>query len=240
MIYFIEFRTRLIRSLCVIGLLFVALFFVDQTLYHSLAKPLLQKLPMGTMIATDITTPFTVPLKTAFVSALLLGMPYLLYQLWSFIAPALHRNERQQILPLLMASILLFYSGVAFAYGVICPITFGFLTQCAPTGVQIMTDIQAYFDFMLHMLLAGGLAFEVPVFTLLVLKLGLCTIQQLIYLRPYVIVGAFVLGMLLTPPDVLSQIMLALPMWGLFEGGLWLAQRQNYRQSLTTQRVNRL
>jgi len=186
-----------------------------------LAKPLLKELPLGYLIATDITTPFTVPLKAAFVSALLLGMPYLLYQLWSFIAPALHVREQRQILPFLIGSILLFYGGVAFAYTVICPITLGFFAHCAPQGVQIMTDIQSYLDFMLRMLLAGGLAFQVPILTILVVNLGLCSVQQLIYLRPYVIVGAFVLGMLLTPPDVFSQIMLALPMWGLFEAGLW-------------------
>ncbi len=225
-IYLIEFRSRLIRSLCVIGFLFAVLFVVDHHLYYYLAKPLLKELPLGYLIATDITTPFTVPLSAAFVSALLLGMPYLLYQLWSFIAPALHANERRQIAPLLASSIALFYSGAAFAYGVICPITFSFFAHCAPPGVKIMTDIQAYFDFMLRMLLAGGLAFQVPVFTILVVRLGLCSIQQLVYLRPYVIVGAFVLGMLLTPPDVFSQVMLALPMWGLFEVGLWLAKRQ--------------
>lgn len=239
-IYFIEFRSRLIRSLWVIGLLFVILFLVDQPLYHYLAKPLLKELPLGYLIATDITTPFTVPLKAAFVSALLLGMPYLLYQLWSFIAPALHTNEKRQIVPFLIGSILLFYLGIAFAYGVICPITLGFFAHCSPPGVQMMTDIQAYLDFMLRMLLAGGLAFQVPVLTVLVVHLGLCSMQQLIYLRPYVIVGAFVLGMLLTPPDVLSQIMLALPMWWLFEGGLWLAKRKWHGQLLTKQRVNRL
>ncbi len=238
--YFIEFRSRLIHSLWVIGLLFVALFLVDQHLYHYLAKPLLKELPLGYLIATDITTPFTVPLKAAFVSALVLGMPYLLYQLWSFIAPALHAKEKRQILPFLMGSILLFYGGVAFAYGVICPITLGFFAHCAPPGVQIMTDIQSYLDFMLRMLLAGGLAFQVPILTILVVRLGLCSVQQLVYLRPYVIVGAFVLGMLLTPPDVFSQVMLALPMWGLFEAGLWLAKRKDYGQSLTKQRVNRL
>ena len=239
-IYFIELRSRLIRSLCVIGLLFIALFLIDQHIYHYLAKPLLKELPLGYLIATDITTPFTVPLKAAFVSALLLGMPYLLYQLWSFIAPALHTNEKQQILRFLIGSLLLFYLGIAFAYGVICPITLGFFAHCSPPGVQMMTDIQAYLDFMLSMLLAGGLAFQVPVLTVLVVHLGLCNVQQLIYLRPYVIVGAFVLGMLLTPPDVLSQVMLAIPMWWLFEGGLWLAKRKNYGQSLTKQKVNRL
>ncbi len=224
--YLTEFRSRLIRSLCVMGLLFVGFFLVDQPLYHYLAKPLLKQLPLGYMIATNITTPFTAPLQLAFVSALFFSMPYILYQLWSFIAPALHANEKRSILPLLISSILLFYGGVVFAYSVICPISLGFFAQCAPQGVHLMTDIQAYLDFMLHMLLGGGLAFQVPVFTVGMVHTGLCTVQQLIYLRPYVIVGAFVLGMLLTPPDVLSQILLALPMWWLFEGGLWFAKRQ--------------
>jgi sec-independent protein translocase protein TatC len=229
-IYFIEFRSRLIHSLWVIGLLFLALFLVDQHLYHYLAKPLLKELPLGYLIATDITSPFTVPLKVAFISALLLGMPYLLYQLWSFIAPALHIKEKRHILPFLIGSILLFYAGIAFAYGVICPITLGFFAHCAPKGVRVMTDIQAYLDFMLRMLLACGLAFQVPVLTVLVVNLGLCSVQQLIYLRPYVIVGAFVLGMLLTPPDVFSQIMLALPIWGLFEVGLWTIAYKSKRE----------
>ncbi len=227
--YLIEFRSRLIRCLCVIGVLFVILFAIDQPLYHYLAKPLLKALPLGSLIATDITTSFTVPLHLAFVSALLLGMPYCLYQLWSFIAPALHVKEKRHIVPLLIGSILLFYGGIAFAYGVICPITLAFFAQCAPKGVQMMTDIQSYLDFMLRMLLGGGLAFQVPVLTVGLVKAGLCTVQQLIDLRPYIIVGAFVLGMLLTPPDVLSQILLALPMWWLFEGGLWLAKKQKQR-----------
>lgn len=239
-VYFIEFRSRLIRSLCVLGVLFLALFFIDHKLYHYLAKPLLQALPQGYLIATDITSTFTVPLRVAWILSLLLAMPYVLYQVWSFMAPALHRGEKQQILPFLIGSLVLFYGGLGFAYGVICPLTLRFFVQCAPVGVQMMTDIQAYLDFMLGMLLACGLAFQVPVLTVLVVHLGWCTAKELAYLRPYVIVGAFILGMLLTPPDVFSQIMLALPMWWLFEGGLWWVTKKENGQWLTRYKANRL
>jgi len=220
-----EFRTRLIRSSMVVFGLFLGLFLIDESLYTIFAKPLLAQLPTGSsLIATEVTTPFMIPMKLAFILAIFLSIPYLLYELWSFMAPGLYPQEKQKIRPFLVGSTLLFYGGVAFAYYIICPMALSFFARCAPAGVRVMTDIQAYLDFVLRVLFAGGIAFQVPIVTLALIKSNVVSIAQLEHLRPYVIVAAFVVGMLLTPPDVVSQILLALPMWGLFEVGLLLAK----------------
>ena len=219
-----ELRKRLIQVMVFCGLLFCLLFWLDQHLYHYLAKPLLRELPLGHLIATDITTPFTVPLKTALVATSLISMPIVLYQIWAFIRPALYVKEKQGIRSLFISSVSLFYIGTAFAYWVLIPMSLHFFVQCAPPDVQLMTDIGAYLNFVLALLMAGGLAFQIPVISFGLIRANICTVAQLRALRPYVIVSAFILGMLLTPPDVISQILLALPMWALFEGGLYGAE----------------
>ncbi len=226
--YLIELRTRVIQSGILLLILFSGLFYIDEKLYTWIAKPLLTELPIGsTLIATTVTAPFTVPMKLALIMAFFLAVPYILYQIWSFIAPGLYKTEKQTALPFLLTSTVLFYGGVAFAYYVICPMALGFFAKCAPRGVTVMTDIEAYLNFVLTLLLSGGIAFQVPIITFALIKSGITTIQQLEHLRPYIIVLAFIVGMLLTPPDVVSQILLALPMWGLFEAGLLLAKYLN-------------
>jgi len=220
-----ELRTRLINSLILVSLFFVGLFLIDEKLYTFIARPLLTQLPMGSkIIATEVTTPFTVPMKFALILAIFLALPYILYQVWSFIAPGLYPHEKQAIRLFLISSLLLFYSGTTFAYLLICPLALGFFANCAPSGIAVMTDIKAYLDFVLTILFAGGAAFQVPLLTLAVIRSKLISIEKIEHLRPYMIVSAFILGMLLTPPDVVSQVLLALPMWGLFEGGLLLAK----------------
>lgn len=222
--HFIELRSRVIQCTIIWFLLFLSLFWVDETLYNFIAKPLLQTLPQGSLlIATEVTTPFIVPMKLALITAFFLTIPFLLYHLWAFVAPGLYPNEKRYVFPLLVSSLILFYLGVFFSYGVICPLSLSFFAKSAPTNVTLMTDIRSYLDFVLTILLAGGIAFQVPIVTVALIQSQLISIQQLTHLRPYVIVTAFVLGMLLTPPDVVSQVLLALPMWGLFEVGLLIA-----------------
>lgn len=219
--HLIELRARLIRSGLMVLCLFAALFCVDEQLYSWIAKPLLGQLPAGShIIATAVTTPFMVPMKLAWLLAFFISIPYLLYEIWSFMTPGLYAKEKKRVLPFLITSTLLFYSGVGFAYYIICPLALGFFAKCAPEGVLVMTDIQSYLDFVLSVLFAGGIAFQVPMITVVLLQSGLVSIAQMKHWRPYIIVAAFVFGMILTPPDVVSQILLALPMWGLFEGGL--------------------
>ncbi len=223
--HLIECRTRLIRSGLMILSLFAGLFCIDEQLYSWIAKPLLSQLPAGShIIATAVTTPFMVPMKLAMLLAFFISIPYLLYEIWSFMAPGLYAKEKKNILPFLITSTILFYIGVGFAYYIICPLALGFFAKCAPAGVLVMTDIQSYLDFVLSILFAGGIAFQVPMVTLILLQSGFMSLAQMEHCRPYVIVAAFVLGMILTPPDVVSQILLALPMWGLFEGGLLFAK----------------
>lgn len=225
MTHWIELRTRIIHSALVFLPICMTLFWIDDVLYHGIAQPLLRVLPTGgAIIATDITTPFTVPLKLAFLTSVFIASPYFLYQFWSFIVPALYAHERQKIRTFLITSTLLFYMGICFAYFVICPMALRFFTHCAPPDVKIMTDISAYLDFMLAVLFAGGVAFQVPIVTLACIHSKVVSIAQFEHLRPYIIVAAFIAGMLLTPPDVVSQILLALPMWGLFEIGLIIAK----------------
>lgn len=218
--HLIELRDRLLRVVIVVGLLFIPLFYFANDLYAWLSEPLLRYLPGGRMLAIDVITPIFTPLKLALVTAVFIGIPYILYQLWAFIAPGLYQHEKRIALPLLVSSIVLFYAGMAFAYYVVFPLVFEFLTGFVPAGVEMATDIARYLDFVLKMFFAFGVAFEVPIATILMIAAGLTTPEKLAEKRPYIIVGAFVLGMLLTPPDVISQIMLALPMWLLFEAGL--------------------
>lgn len=226
----IELRKCVIQCGILLFVAFLILFWQDQKLYTFIAKPLLAELPSGGhMIATEITSTFMVPMKLAWVSALMIMMPYILYKVWNFVAPGLYKNEKKSIFPLLICSIGLFYTGLCFAYYIICPLALRFFTNSAPKGVSVMTDIRLYLDFVLTLLFASGLAFQVPVITKALIGAKLLTGKQLAYLRPYVIVGAFILGMLLTPPDVVSQILLALPMWGLFEVSLLFCAKREPR-----------
>jgi len=219
--HLIELRRRLLRILAVILLVFLALFPFANELYSLLAKPLLQHLPQGaSMIATEVASPFLAPFKFTMVLAFFVAIPLVLHQVWAFIAPGLYQNERRLALPLLVSSTLLFYAGMAFAYFVVFPLIFAFLVNVAPAGVTVMTDISKYLEFVLKLFFAFGMAFEVPIATIVLVWAGITTPESLIAKRPYVIVAAFVIGMLLTPPDMISQTLLAVPMWLLFEAGI--------------------
>ena len=210
--------------LAVLGGVVILLPFANR-LYSYLAEPLLRHMPSGaTMIATEVASPFLAPFKLALVAAVFLAMPVILYQAWAFIAPGLYQKERRFALPLLVSSILLFYLGMAFAYYVVFPIIFGFFTATAPEGVTVMTDISKYLDFVLTLFFAFGVAFEVPIAVLLLIWTGFTSVETLTRIRPYFIVGAFVVGMVITPPDVFSQTFVALPMVVLFEAGIFLAR----------------
>ncbi|MBP7712378.1 MAG: twin-arginine translocase subunit TatC [Gammaproteobacteria bacterium] len=223
--HLLELRDRLLRMvLAVLGGVVILLPFANR-LYSYLAEPLLRHMPAGaTMIATEVASPFLAPFKLALVAAVFLAMPVILYQAWAFIAPGLYQKERRFALPLLVSSILLFYLGMAFAYYVVFPIIFGFFTATAPEGVTVMTDISKYLDFVLTLFFAFGVAFEVPIAVLLLIWTGFTTVETLTRIRPYFIVGAFVVGMVITPPDVFSQTFVALPMVVLFEAGIFLAR----------------
>ncbi|CAA9891444.1 TatABCE protein translocation system subunit [Candidatus Methylobacter favarea] len=219
--HLIELRNRLLRIVFCVLAVFLALASYANEIYSLLAGPLLKHMPKNsTMIAIDVASPFFTPFKLALVVAVFISIPVILYQFWAFVAPGLYRRERRLILPLLIASTLLFYMGVAFAYFVVFPLVFGFLTTAAPTGVAVMTDITKYLDFVLTLFFAFGICFEVPIFTIVLVWTGLVTPADLADKRPYVIVAAFIIGMVLTPPDAISQTLLAIPMWMLFEIGL--------------------
>ncbi len=219
--HLIELRNRLLKVVLCVLLVFLALTFYANKIYSLVAEPLLRFLPKNSsMIAIDVASPFLTPFKLALIVAVFISIPVILYQFWAFVAPGLYKHERRMVLPLLVGSTFLFYAGVAFAYFVVFPLVFGFLTATAPVGVAVMTDISKYLDFALTMFLAFGICFEVPIFTIVMVWTGLVTPAQLAEQRPYVIVGAFIIGMFLTPPDAVSQTMLALPMWLLFEVGL--------------------
>jgi len=225
MSHLLELRDRLLRAVLVVLVVFLALFPFGNDIYHFVAQPLMAVLPEGTsMIATQVASPFLTPFKLSLVAAVFLSMPYLLYQLWGFVAPGLYQHEKRLAMPLLASSVLLFYVGVAFAYFVVFPLVFSFLTSMAPEGVAVMTDISHYLDFVLTLFFAFGFAFEIPIATILLVWMGMTTPKKLSGKRPYVIVGAFVIGMLLTPPDIISQTLLALPMWILFEAGIILSR----------------
>ncbi|WP_297444906.1 twin-arginine translocase subunit TatC [Acidiferrobacter sp.] len=224
--HLLELRTRILRSAVAILVLFVGLFPFRNTLYRLLARPLTAVLPKnGAMIATNLPATFIAPLKLALATAVALAVPYVLYQAWAFVAPGLYQRERRLITPLLLSSTLLFYLGMAFAYFLIFPLAFGFFARSAPTGVRVMTDINHYLSFVLTLFFAFGLAFEVPVAIVLLVLMGVLRPETLSGKRRYVILGAFILAAIITPPDAFSQTVLALAMWGLFEVGLFVAYR---------------
>jgi sec-independent protein translocase protein TatC len=220
-----ELRDRMLRALACVFAVFLILTFFANDIYHTIAMPLMAQMSgNATMIATEVASPFLVPFKLAFFAAVFLTMPYILYQAWAFVAPGLYEKELHFALPLLITSIVLFYVGICFAYFIVFPLLFAFLTSSAPEGVSVMTDISHYLDFILKLFFAFGLAFEVPIATILLITTGISTTESLAEKRTYIIVGAFAVGMLLTPPDVVSQILLALPIWVLFESGLYLSK----------------
>ena len=223
--HLVELRSRLLRIVGGILLVFVAMSPFSNPIYTALAGPLLKHMPANSsMIAIDVLSPFLTPLKFTLVLAVFVTMPWVLYQVWAFVAPGLYQREKRLALPVLASSTLLFYAGMAFAYFVIMPIFFAFITSTAPTGVAVMTDINRYLDFVMTLFFAFGVAFEVPVATVILALLGILTPEAMAAKRPYVIVGAFIVGMLLTPPDEISQTLLALPMWFLFEIGVFVAR----------------
>ena len=219
--HLVELRGRLLKSVVCVIVIFLSLYWFSNDLYSLISEPLRVFLPEGsTMIANDVASPFFTPFKLTLMISVFIGMPYMLYQIWSFIAPALYEKEKKLAIPLLLSSIILFYLGMAFAYFVVFPLVFGFFTSAGPEGVAIMTDISRYLDFVLKLFFAFGLAFEIPIATILLVAAGITTTANLREKRPYVVVGCFIVGMLLTPPDVISQLLLAIPMWLLFEMGI--------------------
>ncbi|MBB5019070.1 sec-independent protein translocase protein TatC [Chitinivorax tropicus] len=222
--HLVELRDRLLRIFLGIILVFLGLFHWSQQIYALLAMPMLQSLPAGgQMIATDVTTPFFVPMKVTLMAAFLISLPNTLYQVWAFVAPGLYDHEKKLMLPLVIASTLLFLIGMAFAYFLVFPVVFHFMNAVAPEGVAVMTDISKYLDFVLGMFLAFGVTFEVPIAVILLTQFGLVSVEKLREARAYVVVGAFVVAAIVTPPDVLSQVMLAVPLWLLYELGVVVA-----------------
>lgn len=229
--HLIEMRDRLLRAVIAVVIIFIILFPWAQDLYALLAKPMLASLPQGgQMIATEVTTPFFVPIKVTMMTAFLLAMPWVFYQAWAFVAPGLYQHEKRLGVPLVVASVILFLLGMAFAYFLVFPVVFGFIVGVAPEGVAVMTDIGKYLDFVMTLFMAFGITFEVPVAVVLLVKMGMVSIAKLREIRPYVIVGAFVIGAIFTPPDVISQFMLAIPMWLLYELGILVAAMITKRQ----------
>lgn len=223
--HLIELRNRLIRALLAVGIVFICLFPWSKELYTLLAQPLLDTLPKGgQMIATDVVGVFLVPMKVTMMAAFLIALPYVLYQVWAFVAPGLYAHEKRLAIPLVAASVLLFFCGMAFAYFLVFPTVFGFMSRIAPEGVAWMTDIEKYLSFVLSTFVAFGVTFEVPVVVIVLVHMGIVDIAKLKEWRPYVIVGAFVIGAIFTPPDVVSQIMLAVPLWLLYELGILLSR----------------
>jgi sec-independent protein translocase protein TatC len=223
--HLVELRDRLIRCLIAIVVVFLCLFPWASEIYNLLASPMLAALPKGgQMIATEVVSPFFVPVKVTMMVAFLIALPYVFFQIWAFVAPGLYAHEKKLVWPLVVASTILFLCGMAFAYFLVFPVVFGFITGVAPEGVAVMTDINKYLDFVLTMFLAFGITFEVPVAVILLVRMGAVSVSQLKEARPYVVVGAFVIGAIFTPPDVISQILLALPLWLLYEAGIWVAR----------------
>jgi len=220
-----ELRSRLLWIVGVVMLVFICLFPFANELYEYLAGPLITHMPEGSsMVAIDVAAPFLIPFKFVFVLSIVLAIPVILYHVWGFIAPGLYSHEKRLAFPIIVSSWALFYLGMAFAYFIVFPLMFAFFTRVAPQGVAVMTDIGRYLDFVLKIFIAFGVAFEVPIITFVLVKLGITSPAQLAAKRPYVIVGAFVVGMLLTPPDIISQFLLAIPVWLLFELGLFLTR----------------
>ena len=220
-----ELRDKLLRAILAVLIVFIGLFPFANDIYAFVSEPLRALLPEGaTMIATEVASPFLTPFKLTLVAAIFIAIPYVLYQAWSFIAPGMYRHEKRLAIPLLVSSILLFYAGAAFAYYVVFPLIFAFFTSVGPPDVAIMTDINRYLDFVLKLFFAFGLAFEIPIAAVLLIWAGITTPEALAKKRPYIIVGCFVFGMLLTPPDIISQSLLAIPMWILFEFGVFFGK----------------
>ncbi|GAB3284868.1 twin-arginine translocase subunit TatC [Parahaliea aestuarii] len=220
-----ELRDRLLRAILAVLVVFIGLFPFANEIYTFVSEPLRAILPEGAgMIATEVASPFLTPFKLTLVTAVFVAIPYVLYQIWSFIAPGMYRHEKRLAIPLLASSVLLFYAGAAFAYFVVFPLVFGFFASVAPEGITIMTDINSYLNFVLKLFFAFGLAFEIPIAAVLMIWAGITTPDQLVKKRPYIIVGCFIFGMLLTPPDVISQSLLAIPMWALFEVGVFFGR----------------
>jgi len=223
--HLLELRERLMRVMIVVFVAFCPLAFYQNQLFTLVAQPLIRKLPEGTsLIATSVIAPFMAPLKLSLVVALFLAMPYVLYQVWAFIAPGLYRHEKKFALPLVVSSIVLFYAGVAFAYFVVFPLMFAFLTSTTPAGVKMMTDMTSYLDFVLLLMFAFGVAFEVPVAIVLLVATGLVKIEVLTSQRGYVILAIFIIAAMLTPPDAISQCFMAIPMYILYECGIVFAR----------------
>lgn len=218
-------RKCLLKSLIVVLFVFLCLIGFSNTLYTMVAEPLQSLLPDNAhMIATEVASPFLAPFKLTFILSIFISLPYLLYQLWGFVAPGLYKHEKRLVFPLLLSSLILFFLGMAFAYFVVFPLLFHFFTQSTPEGVVMMTDINQYLSFVLTLFFAFGLAFEIPVVTVLLVGAGVMSRQQLCKIRPYIVLGCFIIGMLLTPPDIFSQTLLAIPMWLLFEAGLLMTK----------------
>ena len=228
--HLLELRQRLLRSVVAVAVLFVPSFVFREEIYHFVSAPLTAFLPGGKLAAIDVASPFVMPLKLAAFTAFIAAMPYLLHQLWGFVSPGLYLREKKFALPLLVSSILLFYAGMSFAYFVLFPVAFAFFAHVAPEGVTLMTDINRYLNFVLKIFFAFGAAFEIPVVIFLLVRSGLATADGIARKRPYVIVGCFIVGMLLTPPDPVTQLLLAIPVWILFEVGILLS-RSTGRQS---------
>jgi sec-independent protein translocase protein TatC len=223
--HLIELRSRLLRSIVAVIVVLIGLFPWAKEIYAALAAPLLRALPAGaTMIATDVTGTFLVPLKVTLMAAFLVALPYVLWQMWAFVAPGLYQHERRLALPVLVSSFVFFLVGMAFAYFVVFPVAFGFFAGYAPAGVTMMTDIDKYLSFVLTMFIAFGITFETPVVVIVLVRFRVVSIEKLRGIRPYVIVGAFIVGAVFTPPDVISQLMLAVPLCLLYELGLLLAR----------------
>lgn len=228
--HLIELRNRLLRIIIIVLVIFLGLFYFANDIYTLTAAPLQKFLPESTgMIATDVASPFLTPFKLTLFVAVLLAAPFILHQIWAFIAPGLYTHEKRLAVPLLASSVVLFYGGMAFAYFVVFPLVFGFFTSVGPEGVAVMTDMAKYLDFVLKLFFAFGIAFEIPIATILMIHAGIITPDGIAKKRPYVVVGCFVLGMILTPPDIISQTLLALPMWLLFEVGVFFG-RMVYRR----------
>jgi len=219
--HLLELRNRLIPALAVILFIFLGLYSVSNELYVLVSEPLRKFLPEGTsMIATDVASPFLTPFKLTLMASIFLAMPYVLFQLWRFVSPALYKKEKRLAVPLLVSSVVLFYTGIAFVYFIVFPLVFGFFTSAGPEGVAVMTDISRYLDFVLKLFFAFGMVFEIPIVIVMLVAVGVTDTKSLSVKRPYIVVGCFVVGMLLTPPDIISQTLLAVPMWLLFELGL--------------------
>ncbi|MEH6582194.1 MAG: twin-arginine translocase subunit TatC [Halioglobus sp.] len=220
-----ELRDKLLRSLLAILIVFIGLFAFANDIYEFVSQPLRALLPEGaTMIATEVASPFLTPFKLTLVAAVFLAIPYVLYQIWSFIAPGMYKHEKRLAIPLLVSSIFLFYAGAAFAYFVVFPLIFAFFTSVGPEDITMMTDINSYLNFVLKLFFAFGLAFEIPIAAVLMIWSGVTTAEELAKKRPYIVVGCFIFGMLLTPPDIISQSLLAIPMWLLFEIGVFIGR----------------